>query len=43
MNKQIFKFKAFVIGMDNVKPYLTEVKDNMDAIVKTLKVMKVPE
>lgn len=33
MNKQIFNFKALVIGLDNVKPYLTEVKDNMKAVV----------
>ena len=36
MNKQIFKFKFFVVGMDKLKPYLSEVKDNLDAIVTIL-------
>ena len=43
MNKQIFKFKAYVIVMDNVKTYLTEVKDNMNAIATIFKAMQVPE
>ncbi len=43
MTEQIFNFKALVIGLDNVKPNLKEIKNNLDAVIDTLKIMKIPE